>query len=362
MSTKHPQMLAFSLLAFLLVNLLSVPADADAIRQLQIKVGEQTSLSAADVEKYSEGQKGIVDVRLPEDGEEFIIVGLRPGSTTLLLIRKGGLKTTYQINVKALTNEVPAKENIRLDFYFVELKEGGRYQVGVNWPGSIGLEMDLDLGVDAGGLTAASASLSGLPLPRLDTLHNNDWARISRQASVISANGKEAVFNSGGEVNIAVEGSLAAELRQIPFGTNVKVLPRYDKESGRLELRVDAEVASLGEGRVPTRNSSHISTVVNVEMNQAIVLAGLHSQSHGKSKSGLPFLSQIPVIGALFGTHGSRHEKVQNVVFIVPSIVDVLDMNARQRIRDALEAYDDFTGDLDKVNIAPAKLIGSEEG
>ena len=94
-------------------------------------------------------------------------------------------------------------------------------------------------------------------------------------------------------------------------------------------------------------------------MNQAIVLAGLHSQSHGKSKSGLPLLSQIPVIGALFGTHGSRREKVQNLVFIVPSIVDVVDMNAKQRIRDALKAYDEFTGDLGKVNLAPATLIQS---
>jgi pilus assembly protein CpaC len=361
MLTKRPLPLALGFLALLIFVLLSTSAHADSSKRLQIKVGEQTSLSAAGVEKYSEGQKGIVDVRLPEDGEEFIIVGLRPGSTTLLLIKEGGLKTTYQIEVKALTNEVPAKENIRLDFYFVEIKEGGQYQVGVNWPGSIGVDMDLDLGFDAGGLTAASASLSGLPLPRLDALHNNEWARISRQASVISANGEEAVFNSGGEVNIAIEGSLAAELRQIPFGTKVKVLPRYDKESGRLELRVEAEVASLGEGRVPTRNSSNISTVVNVEMNQAIVLAGLYSQAEGKSRSGLPFLSQIPVIGALFGTHGARREKVQNVVFIVPSIVDVVDMSARDRIRDALDAYDHFSGDMENIRLAPTDLSSGKE-
>ncbi len=336
-------------------------AQADSNKRLQIKVGEQTSISATGVEKYSEGQKGIVDVRLPEDGEEFIIVGLRPGSTTLLLIRDGGLKTTYQIEVKALTNEVPAKENIRLDFYFVELTEGGRYQVGVNWPGSIGVDMELDVGFNGGGITSASASLSGLPLPRLDALHNSEWARISRQASVIAANGEEAVFNSGGEVNIAIEGSLAAELRKIPFGTKVKVLPRYDKESGRLELRVEAEVSSLGEGRVPTRSSSNISTVVNVEMNQAIVLAGLYAEADGKSRSGLPFLSQLPIIGTLFGTHGARHEKVQNVIFIVPSIVDVVGMRARSQIQDALSAYDKFSGDMKKTRLAPTNLNSSSE-
>ncbi len=357
MSAKHNLLLAGSLFALLLLAFLASSAHADSGARMKLKVGEQVSLSAEGVEKYSEGQKGIVDIRLPEDGKEFIIVGLRPGNTTLLLIKEGGIKSTYHIEVKALTNEVPAKENIRLDFYFVELKEGGRYQVGINWPGSIGAEVEMNVGFDAGGITAASASLSGLPLPRLDVLHNNDWARIARQASVISANGEEANFNSGGEVNIAIEGSLAAELRQIPFGTKVKVLPRYDKESGRLELRVEAEVSSLGEGRVPTRSSSNISTVVNVEMNQAIVLAGLYSQAEGKNRTGLPFLSQIPVIGALFGSHGARREKVQNVIFIVPSIVDVVDMKARDKIQDALDAYDNFSGDMEKVKLAPEQLI-----
>lgn len=361
MSTKQSLSISVGLLALFLFILTTGSAHANTKKRLEIKVGEQTSLSASGVEKYSEGQKGIVDVRLPEDGEEFIIVGVRPGSTTLLLIKEGGLKTTYQIDVKALTNEVPAKENIRLDFYFVELKEGGQYQVGVNWPGSIGADVEMDVGLDSGGITAASASLSGLPLPRLDVLHSNEWARIARQASVISANGEEAVFNSGGEVNIAIEGSLAAEIRQIPFGTKVKVLPRYDKESGRLELRVEAEVSSLGEGRVPTRSSSNISTVVNVEMNQAIVLAGLYSQSEAKNRSGLPFLSQLPFIGTLFGSHGARREKVQNVVFIVPSIVDVVDMKARDRIRDALTAYENFSGDMGKVNIAPDELTEKAE-
>ncbi len=328
-------------------------AQADTQKHITLKVGEQVSVSAVDVEKYSEGQKGIVDVRLPEDGEEFIVVGVRAGVTSLLLIKAGGKKTTYIFEVKALTNEVPTKENIRLDFYFVELTSGGRYQVGIAWPGSVGAQVGLELGIDAGGITGATATLSSLPLPRLDMLHRTDWAKITRQASLITANGEQAEFNSGGEVNIAIEGSQAAELRQIPFGTMVKVLPRFDKESGRLELRVEAEVSSLGEGRVPTRSRSSVSTVVNVEMNQAIVLAGLSSRSQTKNRTGLPFFSQIPVIGALFGSHGARHEDVQNVIFIVPSIVDVVGADARTQIQEALDAYKEFSGELEGVALPP---------
>lgn len=337
--------------ALLFLSCYSLEAFAEREEERTIRVGEQISLSAKGVDKYSEGKKGIVDIRLPEDGEEFIVVGLKPGSSTLLLIKEGGEKITYSFEVKATTNEVERKENIRLDFYFVELSEGGTYQIGVNWPGSLGGDVEVELGIDTAGGTSTSASISNIPLPRLDVLHRGDWARIARQASIITANGEEAEFNSGGEVNIAVAGSQAAELRQIPFGTKVKVLPRFDKESGRLEIRIHADVSALGEGRVPSRTRSTVSTVVNVEMNQAIVLAGLYAKAESKNRSGLPFFSQLPVIGALFGSHGSRHEEVQNVIFIVPSVVDVVGMDARTQIREALAAYERFSGEMDEVDI-----------
>ncbi len=327
----------------------------------RILVGEQISISAKGVEKYSEGKKGVVDIRLPDDGEEFIIVGLKPGVSTLLLIKEGGEKSTYTFEVKAAGSEIERREDIRLDFYFVELSEGGNYQVGVNWPGSLGVDASFEVGIDATGISSTSASISNIPLPRLDLLHRGDWARIARQASLITANGERAEFNSGGEVNIAVEGSQAAELRQIPFGTKVEVLPRFDKESGRLEVQIAADVSSLGEGRVPSRSRSTVSTVVNVEMNQAIVLAGLYAKSEAKNRGGLPFLSQLPVIGTLFGSHGSRREEVQNVIFIVPSIVDVVGMDARSQIRDALKAYEAYDGEMDKVDIGVRTVSDLED-
>ncbi len=320
---------------------------------MTLKVGEQISVPASNVQKYSEGQKGIVEVRLPDDGEEFIIVGVRAGVSSLLLIKEDGEKITYLFEVKALANEVVSKENIRLDFYFVELTSGGQFQVGVSWPGSISSEVALDAQIATGGLSEATATLTSLALPRLDMLHRTNWAKVASKASLITANGEQAEFNSGGEVNIVVAGSLAAELRQIPFGTNIKVLPRFDKESGRLEVRVQADVSSLGEGEIPSRSRSTISTTVNVEMNQAIVLAGLHSKSEAKNRVGLPFLSQIPVIGALFGSHGSRKEEVQNVIFIVPSIVDVVGSDARSQIQEALKAYDGYSGELGSVSVSP---------
>ncbi|RMH36664.1 MAG: hypothetical protein D6689_22040 [Deltaproteobacteria bacterium] len=322
-------------------------AQTPETRQVELTVGQQITIPAKGVAKYSEGASGVVDVRLPEDGSEFIVVGLAQGITTLLLIYEDGHRVQYTFTVKPLGSEVPDAENIRLDFYFVELSDSDNYNVGVAWPSSIGAGGTLNASIDltSGSFTTATATIAGHPLPRLDLLQASGWAKVARQASVITANGKQAEFNSGGEVNIAVQGSLAAELRTIPFGTVVKVLPRYDEKTGRLELTISADFSSLsGTGSVPGRSVSKVTTVVNVEMNQAVVLAGLRSQSEAATREGLPVLSQIPVIGALFGRHGKRTEQVQNVLFIVPSVVDVVKMDARRRIGEALATYRAFDG------------------
>lgn len=333
---------------------------ADDTKRITLEVGQQVSIPAAGVAKYSEGVPGVVDVRLPEDGAEFIVVGLRPGTTTLLLIFDDGRRVQHLFTVESPDDEVEKRENIRLDFYFVEVTEAGNYSVGLTWPSRIGassLQARVDL--ESGALTSATATLTAMPLPRLDLLQRSGWAKVSRQASVITANGKKATFDSGGELNIAVEGSLAAEIRQIPFGTNVVVLPRYDRETGRLELKIAAEVSSLRPGgELPARNRSTVDTVVNIEMNQAVVLAGLFAQDESQDADGLPLISQIPVLGALFGSRSARQDSTQNVIFIVPSVVDVVGMDARRRINDALETYESYSGDFDEQRLLPAVGAG----
>jgi pilus assembly protein CpaC len=67
----------------------------------------------------------------------------------------------------------------------------------------------------------------------------------------------------------------------------------------------------------------------------------------------LPVLSQIPILGFLFGTHSELATDTEDVVFIVPSVLDAVSMDSRARIKEALEAYDEYTGELDKLHLRP---------
>ena len=72
-------------------------------RDITLQVGEQSSIPADGVRNYSEGVPNVVDVRLPRDNSQFIIVALHPGQTTLLLTMDDGSQVLYRIVVTSGT-------------------------------------------------------------------------------------------------------------------------------------------------------------------------------------------------------------------------------------------------------------------
>jgi pilus assembly protein CpaC len=149
-------------------------------------------------------------------------------------------------------------------------------------------------------------------------------------------------------------------VQKVTFGSEIQVEPRYDAKTGRVELRLDADNSELDSDRgtgIPGRVTSKLETVVNLELGQSLILGGLSARSERRTKSGLPGLSQIPILGLLFGTNTRSEEESENVVIIVPSVVDVVSMQARARLDEALAAFREYSGDLEEVDLVPAAPV-----
>lgn len=341
-------------------------ATASEAQSLRLEVGTQKVLPSANVRSYSEGVQGIIDVRLTGDASQFVIVALRAGDTTLLMIMMDGSERLYRINVfdpnapktekkieRVGQEQVEPRDNVRLDFYFVQFDKSYSHQIGIDWATRYGqgaLQTTFDL--QSGRFTSATAVIQDQALPALDLAQATGWAKLMRHATLITTNGTQANFRGGGEINIPVQGSLTTGIHQISFGSEIGVLPRYDSDSGRLELQITANVSDLADDRgtgTPGRVTSQLSTVVNIELGQSLMLAGLVATSQSRSHGGLPVLSQIPILGALFGSHSEVQQDTEDVVFIVPSVLDSVNLDSRARIHEALDAYEAYTGNLDEV-------------
>ncbi|QQR91292.1 MAG: pilus assembly protein N-terminal domain-containing protein [Myxococcales bacterium] len=340
--------------------------------EIDLRVGEQTTVSSRGVRSFSEGTPGIIDVRVPPDAEQFVIVGMRPGETSLLLLHERGRQTKYVVRVyepgsgdssSSGVIRVPERVNVRLDFYFAGLTERYSHQIGVGWPGTVGGAgvggMSASFNLQSGSLTGATASLVNQPLPRLDIAQTEGWAKVYRHAVLIAGNGHQSQFTNGGEVNITVQGALTAEIRSIEFGSDIRVKPRYDEKSGRIEMMIQADVSDLedtNDSGLPNRSRSTLQTLVTVENGQGIVLAGLAGQRKRRSRTGLPGLSQIPIFGLLFGSDSEASEENDTLLFIVPSIVKNIPRNQQDLVTEALDIYREFDGDVLETKLGERAL------
>lgn len=342
------------------------PSASAATEEVELSVGEQQVIPSDGVRSYSEGARGIIDVRLTKDASQFVIVALAPGTTTLLFLMMDGTERHFRFTVvdpnapKKATKAaegVGLRDNVRLDFYFVQVSRNYGHRIGIGWPGTVAPTFSAAYNVKAGALDSATAVISNQALPRLDMAQTAGWAKVMRQAAVVTANGEKASFSGGGEVNIAVQGALTSAVHKIPFGSVVEVEPNYDSASGRIELRLHADISELdddGGTGLPGRTTSALDTIVNMELGQSLILAGLTAKSERTSHTGTPGFSQIPILGVFFGSHGHAENESENVVIIVPSVVDAVSMQARERLQSALKAYTDFSGNMDDVDLVPA--------
>jgi pilus assembly protein CpaC len=343
----------------------TVGANSIDIQSVELQVGEQRVIPSDNVRSYSEGAKGIVDVRLTKDATEFIVVALKPGTTTLLFLMIDGSERHFKITVSDPDGErtpskdgntVQLKDNIRLDFYFVQVNRSYRHQIGLGWPGTIAPTMNAQYDLKGGNLDSATAVITNQALPRLDMAQVSGWAKVMRQAAVVTANGEKASFSGGGEVNFPIQSALTSSLHKIPFGSVIDVEPKYDANTGRIELRLHADISELDGDNgtsVPGRMTSTLDTQVNLELGQSLILAGLTARSERRSKGGVPVLSQIPIFGVFFGSHSRAEEESENIVLIVPSVVDAVSMQDRDRIQSALATYTDYSGNIAEVDFIP---------
>ena len=202
---------------------------------------------------------------------------------------------------------------------------------------------------------------------------------------MITTSGHKASYLAGGEVNIAIEGSQAAELRSIPYGAALTVTPRLsederiiDLEAAELrsipygasltvtprlsederiiDLEVAAEVSELTESQsdVPGRTVSKVETLVHLGLGQSIMLSGLDAESVSTTKEGLPYLSKIPILGLLFGTRSHQEEQAEGLIVITPTVLDQVDRTGKRLLKEALSRFEAFDGDFDDLDDDPS--------
>ena len=225
----------------------------------------------------------------------------------------------------------------------VEMLTATRNDLGVQWRVETGdLAAAANFPIDApderqGEVTVATGGTFSLKA-RISALEAEGRARVVARPRVLVVEGRPASIESvrilrvrlpdttsvvaGGDDTTAGSSSRAVE--EFPVGIKLKVEPSL-LGGDRVALRVTAKSSTLGEPLPPDDIPEEFSRLVEADFfvahGETAVLGGLARVADGRSRSGLPILRSIPVLGVLFGRRSREQDSEELVVLVTPYLL-----------------------------------------
>jgi general secretion pathway protein D len=153
-----------------------------------------------------------------------------------------------------------------------------------------------------------------LSKPQLMTL-NNEEASINISTNRPFQTTETLITGGGSSQNI--------DYRDV--GIKLKITPHIN-QSGKINLELNLEVSKLTgvetSPNTPVTLKRAIDTVVEVNNHGTIVIGGLIEKQQDFSKTGLPCIANMPLLGWAFKTVGATDTNTNLLVFISPTVYE----------------------------------------
>ncbi|SFT00014.1 pilus assembly protein CpaC [Sulfitobacter marinus] len=164
----------------------------------------------------------------------------------------------------------------------------------------------------------------------LEALEQKGAVRFLAEPNLVALSGQEAKFLAGGEYPVPVSQSddrVTVEYK--PFGVEMNFIPRVvDKDLINLELNaavsaIDASNSvSLGNGfNIAAFTRRETSTTVEMRDGESFAIAGLLQDDFTDTSSQLPWIGDVPVLGALFRSANYQRQQTELVIIITAHLV-----------------------------------------
>ncbi len=189
------------------------------------------------------------------------------------------------------------------------------------------------------GVGAGAALSRGGEQLKLEAEIKNGLIKVLAEPNIIAVSGQEGAFLAGGKIFIPVprvDGSgTVVTLVEKEYGVGLTFLPTV-LEGGKINLRVTPEVSELSlEGStiksgtsvsvLPTISTRRASTTVQLMDGQSFAIGGLIKNNVTETISGLPFLGELPVLGALFRSSEFINDRSELMFIVTPRLVTPLE-------------------------------------
>ena len=263
---------------------------------------------------------------------------------------------------------------IELEATIIDVRHDDATSIGVNWQAAKSnqqLSYDSPASVAAGvgsvfQLTTLSADLSRQLLLRINALQQQGRARVIARPRVVGVANRTAMMKDTRSASVRVAGNLSSNLYSLETGTQIEVIPRKVQVDGMQAIKLalsiqDGSFDTNTVDQIPIVKRTEISTEAYVGEGEGLLIGGISSESDTSSQAGLPGLSRIPLLGALFRTTEDASSRRERLFLITPRIIS-LAKRTGQRAQASLSSGTLGTSSLDAApasGTATSRITGS---
>lgn len=269
--------------------------------------------------------------------------------------------------VEMLLNKLKANTSaqVLIEAKIIEVDLNEQYKTGINWS-EIGNKASAGLTFNTLGNAVASASPTTslatisiangdfqallslvesfgttrtLSSPRLHAI-NNQPSTLTFATNYVYFDVKvtQAQTTSTTTGSVLQPSTVTATPQTVPIGIIMSILPSIDMENNEVTLSVHPTLSSLAgsvkdpsvaylnvagvENAVPQIQVRDLDSTVRMQSGQTMVIGGLMQQTGDNQDSGVPFASDVPVLGNLFKSVSRTHTNKELVLLIKATIVD----------------------------------------
>ena len=278
------------------------------------------------------------------------------------------LARSFVTEKQTVTNRlsVASATQISLRVRIAEMSRSVSRELGINWQALQGLGKYAAVGLATSNpVTATIATpsvLAGVYADRsvalgavIDALAQDNLVHLLAEPNLTTMSGEPASFLVGGEFPIPIaqqNGVLSLAFKQ--YGVNLSFVPTVMSDD-RISIHVRPEVSQLtNQGAVqlsylnssisvPALSVRRADTTVEVGSGDSFAIAGLLQETVTQGTSAVPWLGEIPILGALFRSDSFQRNESELVIIVTPYIVrPVSDPTALRYPNDAYTPANDL--------------------
>ncbi len=202
----------------------------------------------------------------------------------------------------------------------------------------------------------------------LNALSKITDVKILSSPQLMVLGNKTATLQVGDQVPIVTQSAVSVTDPASPIVNNVefrdtgvilRVTPRVNK-GGLVIMEIEQEVSTVDATTTstidsPTISQRRITSTVAVQSGETVALGGLIQERKEHEKSGVPILSDIPILGALFGTTNIIDKRTELLIFITPRVVR--DVREARRVTDELRKRMSRADPLSRIAAPPLPTV-----